>query len=79
MSSNHRGIEDKEMNSNATTKLPVCEDILYIIREKLLEGSSWTEYQLDNRMTYMGAMWGFDSGVLYLFYRYLTVHVSSLT
>ena len=53
----------KKMNSSATTKLPVCEDILYIIREKLFEGSSWTEYQLDNRMTYMGAMWGFDLGV----------------
>ena len=51
------------MNSNATTKLPVCEDILYIIPEKLFEGSSWTGYLLDNRMTNMGVMWGFDLGV----------------
>ena len=53
----------KKMNSNATTKLLVCQDILYIIREKLFEGSPWTSHLLDNRMTYMGAMWGFDLGV----------------
>ena len=53
----------KKMNSNATTKLPVCQDILYIIREKLFKGSPWTSHLLDNRMTYMGAMWGFDLGV----------------
>ena len=53
----------KKKNVNATTKLPVCEDILYKIRAKLFEDNPWTGIHLDNRMTYMGAMWGFDIGV----------------
>jgi integrase len=56
-------IRIKKMNSNATVKLPVCEDILYIIRDKLFVDNPWSALLLDNRMTYMGAMWGFDVGV----------------
>ena len=56
-------IKIKKMNSNATVKLPVCEDILYMIRDKLFVDNPWTAHLLDNRMTYMGAMWGYDVGV----------------
>ena len=56
-------IKIKKMNSNATVKLPVCEDILYMIRDKLFVDNPWTAHLLDNRMTYMGAMWGYDLGV----------------
>jgi hypothetical protein len=56
-------LKQKRNNNKATTKLPVCEDILYVIRAKLFEGNPWTSIHLDNRMTYMGAMWGFDVGV----------------
>ena len=51
------------MNGNATVKLPVCEDILYIIRDSLFVNNPWEANELDNRMTYMGAMWGYDVGV----------------
>ena len=49
----------KKKNDNATTKLMVCEDILY----NFFEDNRWTSTHLDNRMTYMGAMWGFNVGV----------------
>ena len=56
-------LRQKKKNIPSTTKLPVCESILYIIREKLFQDNPWTAKDLDNRMTYMGAMWGFDVGV----------------
>ena len=56
-------IKTKKMNGNATVKLPVCEDILYIIRDRLFVNNPWEANELDNRMTYMGAMWGYDVGV----------------
>jgi hypothetical protein len=56
-------LKQKKKNIQGTTKLPVCEEILYIIRNKLFKDSPWTSTLLDNRMTYMGAMWGFDIGV----------------
>ena len=53
----------KKSNCNATVKLPVCEDILYIIRDNLFKDKPWIGVQLDDRMTYMGSMWGYDIGV----------------
>ena len=53
-------LKQKKRNNHATAKLPVCEDIQYIIRAKLFEDNPWTSIHLDNRTTYMGAMWGFD-------------------
>ena len=53
----------KKINSNGTVKLPVCEDILYIIRDGHFKDKPWVGTQLDSRMTYMGAMWGYDLGV----------------
>jgi hypothetical protein len=51
-----KDLRQKKKNIQGTIKLPVCDEILYIIRNKLFKNSPWTSILLDNRMTYMGAM-----------------------
>ena len=50
--------QKKEANSHAT--LPVSEDMLSAARVRLWEGKSWEWGDIDQRMTYVGLMWGFD-------------------
>lgn len=40
--------------------LPVSEDMIMAARVKLWEGKSWGWGDVDDRMTYVGLMWGFD-------------------
>ena len=56
-------VRGKKRNDQGTTELPVCEGILYAIEDKLFVNNSWAGVLLDNKMTYMGAMWGYDIGV----------------
>ena len=48
----------KKAKSNAT--LPVSEDMLLEARAKLWVEKSWGWGDIDDRMTYLGLMWGFD-------------------
>ena len=48
----------REAKGRAT--LPVSEDMIMAARVRLWEGKSWGWGDVDDRMTYMGLMWGFD-------------------
>ena len=48
----------KEAKSRA--KLPISEDMLTEARFRLWDGKSWEWNDIDDRMTYVGLMWGFD-------------------
>ena len=58
MSCDEIRVHKRESKSKAM--LPVSEDMLMLARTRLWEGKSWGWKDIDDRMTYLGMMWGFD-------------------
>lgn len=53
-------LRDHKKESRSNEKLPVSEDMLMQARSSLWESRSWEWGDIDDRMTYLGLMWGFD-------------------
>ena len=53
-------LRDHKKEAKSKAKLPVSEDMLMGARSRLWEGKGWEWDDIDNRMTYVGMMWGFD-------------------
>ena len=52
--------EKKDGPPDSTTKVPICEDLLSDLRDKMWEGRGWGREDIDFRMTYVGCMWGYE-------------------
>ena len=50
----------RSAGASETVKLPVCDSILHDMRDRLWNGQDWDRVGLDNRMSYLGCVWGFD-------------------
>jgi hypothetical protein len=53
-------IRTQKKEASKRVMLPVSEDMLLDARKRLWEGKSWEWGDIDERMTYLGLMWGFD-------------------
>ena len=53
-------IREHKKHSKSKATLPVSEDMLMEARVRLREKKSWEWGDIDDKMTYLGLMWGFD-------------------
>ena len=45
---------------SSSVKLPASEDLLVHMRGRLWEGLTWSDEDMQKRMTYLGSMWAFE-------------------
>ena len=53
-------MRDHQKEVRGKEVLPVSEDMLLAARAMLWEGKGWGWGDIDQRMTYVGLMWGFE-------------------
>jgi hypothetical protein len=54
--------EKRDSEPTYTVKLPISEDILVSMRARLWDGLSWSDGDKEQRVKYLGCMWGFEMG-----------------
>ena len=54
--------QKKDEGASTSVKFPLCESVLLRMRERMWVGKGWGKTEIDQRMVYIGCVYGYDLG-----------------